>query len=118
MAKKRVYKHEERTSEKIKIFCFLFLPLDTLFVSTTLPSSLPSKNTHPTENLSIVFHVRRALNLRRFQKDIDPGRHNSNTSDASNIFFAQSKRTIIWVPSLNGLYESSQEFFVFYFKGH
>ena len=55
MAKKRVYKHEERTSEKIKIFCFLFLPLDTLFVSTTLPSSLPSKNTHPTETYQLFF---------------------------------------------------------------
>ena len=31
MAEKRLYSHEERTSEKRKTFSFLFLPVPTLF---------------------------------------------------------------------------------------
>ena len=45
----------------------------------------------------------------------DPGNHNGNKSDAGNIIFTQSTRTVTWVPGLNGLFKSSEGFFLFHF---
>ena len=39
MAKSRVYSHEERTSEKLKAFFFLFLTVRTLFDHDCLHST-------------------------------------------------------------------------------
>ena len=38
MAKKRVFSHEEKTTEKWKTFSFLFLPVRTLFPHNCLHS--------------------------------------------------------------------------------